>query len=638
MSKMITVVDSMMGTGKTTAMINKMIADESHSYIFVTIYKTEIQRIMEATNGRFCEPENKGAGKLDDLHKKLRLNRDIAMTHALLLRANDETIQLIREGNYILVLDEVLNVFQEYNEVALNNYFEMRTEQQILNKPSVGAAIANGQMHVDMDSRLVTYSWDRAKDTNSELLDILSRKGVLRWSDDTLYVEYPIEVFDAFTEIYVLTYMYEHSILAAYFGKHNYESRLISAKDCQLVDWYDDLEGRRAVLSLLKIYMGVANKIGAKNNAFSVSWSKAAAKDLTTFQKILSSMETFKKCVKAIKEYTMITTSKDDVVYNKFKKAGYAGYTLPSSAIKDAIASSICEHDKWSDSVRYYEEKLSRGDELDSVEAQEYKMLLEFGEPHVKSEKEFELFVSCTARATNMYRNRKYLMYMINRFLSPDVIHYFQHFGVTINEGMWAVSEMLQWIFRSQIRDGKPVNIFIPSYRMRYWLFRWANTTEEQYIKDVLGITAYRTVMYNDENAEDSLRGRPAVERPANWNEVIAQLEKKEITATRAIELTGVKKTTFYKLREQDQELQFCSPPVNNGNNLAPKTKQGRPAVALPENWDEVMIQLHSKKITAKKAMELTGLKKDKFYEFKKQYEQSEVEEDCDESKNENQL
>lgn len=566
MNKIVNVVDSMMGTGKTTAMINKMIEDETQNYIFVTIYKTEIQRVIRDTNGRFCEPENKGSGKLDDLHKKLQLSKDIAMTHALLLRATEETIQLIRDGNYILVLDEVLNVFQEYNEVAVNNYFEMSTAQQTLNKPSVSSAILNGQMQVDMDSRVVTYTWDEAKDTNGELLDVLSKQGSLRWSDDLLFVEYPISVFDAFSEIYVLTYMYEHSILAAYFYKHQYKAQYWSAKDCQLVEWYDDLEGRRAMLKLINVYVGVANKIGSQRNAFSVTWLRNLVKSDAEFQRLLNSITTFNKNVKAVKEYMMITTSKDENVYRKFQSAGLAGYTLPSSEREKRIADSQKASDKWYESVKYYEDKIAAGDVLDSVEIQEYKTLLDFGEPHIREEKEFELFVSCTMRATNMYRQRKYLIYLINRYMKPEILTYFKHFGYEIDEDKWAVSEMLQWIFRGQIRDGKPVDIYIPSSRMRRCLFEWAGMTEAEYIRDVLGIQSYRSVMRTYEET-------------------------------------------------------------------TPETKKGRPAVALPENWDEVMAQLQAKQITARKAMELTGLKKDKFYEFKKEYENQMLKENDDESK-----
>ena len=42
--------------------------------------------------------------------------------------------------------------------------------------------------------------------------------------------------------------------------------------------------------------------------------------------------------------------------------------------------------------------------------------------------------------------------------------------------------------------------------------------------------------------------GRPKAQKPDNWNEVVASWKSGEITAVKAMELTGTKKTTFYKL------------------------------------------------------------------------------------------
>jgi DNA invertase Pin-like site-specific DNA recombinase len=42
--------------------------------------------------------------------------------------------------------------------------------------------------------------------------------------------------------------------------------------------------------------------------------------------------------------------------------------------------------------------------------------------------------------------------------------------------------------------------------------------------------------------------GRPAIQKPDNWTEVVEQWRKGQITAKKAMELTGVKRTTFYKL------------------------------------------------------------------------------------------
>lgn len=42
--------------------------------------------------------------------------------------------------------------------------------------------------------------------------------------------------------------------------------------------------------------------------------------------------------------------------------------------------------------------------------------------------------------------------------------------------------------------------------------------------------------------------GRPKAKKPENWDSVIAEWQAGKITATKAIELTGTKRTTFYKL------------------------------------------------------------------------------------------
>lgn len=52
--------------------------------------------------------------------------------------------------------------------------------------------------------------------------------------------------------------------------------------------------------------------------------------------------------------------------------------------------------------------------------------------------------------------------------------------------------------------------------------------------------------------------GRPKAQKPSNWNEVIELWHNGEITTVKAMELTGLKKTTFYKLlKQQDQPAAF---------------------------------------------------------------------------------
>ena len=82
-------------------------------------------------------------------------------------------------------------------------------------------------------------------------------------------------------------------------------------------------------------------------------------------------------------------------------------------------------------------------------------------------------FVDCSARATNEYRHKKNLAYLCNRYYSPVIKNFFIDKGVIIDEDEWALSELIQWMFRSSIREQKNINIYIPSKRMRDLLMKW---------------------------------------------------------------------------------------------------------------------------------------------------------------------
>ena len=86
-------------------------------------------------------------------------------------------------------------------------------------------------------------------------------------------------------------------------------------------------------------------------------------------------------------------------------------------------------------------------------------------------------FLQLAARATNEYRNRSCLAYMVNRFVDPNLSKFFATKNIYVNTDEFALAEMLQWIWRSCIRDDKPIEIYIPSRRMRELLVGWIEST-----------------------------------------------------------------------------------------------------------------------------------------------------------------
>ena len=94
-----------------------------------------------------------------------------------------------------------------------------------------------------------------------------------------------------------------------------------------------------------------------------------------------------------------------------------------------------------------------------------------------RSDRSQTTFVACNCRATEEYKDRYNLAYLVDRNLNPGLIRFFAQEGIYIDQNAWALSEMIQWIFRSRIRDGsaedRSINIYIPSARMRRLLKGW---------------------------------------------------------------------------------------------------------------------------------------------------------------------
>ncbi len=55
--------------------------------------------------------------------------------------------------------------------------------------------------------------------------------------------------------------------------------------------------------------------------------------------------------------------------------------------------------------------------------------------------------------------------------MDPFYKHFFGKKGIKLDINQYALSEMLQWIFRSAIRNNQEITIYIPSERMRNLLF-----------------------------------------------------------------------------------------------------------------------------------------------------------------------
>lgn len=88
-------------------------------------------------------------------------------------------------------------------------------------------------------------------------------------------------------------------------------------------------------------------------------------------------------------------------------------------------------------------------------------------------------FLTFNAKATNEYRKRDCLVYIANLFMNVNEKKFYQKYGINVDENIYALSIMVQWIWRSAIRDGEEVYLYIPSKRMRTLLKNWIEKTSK---------------------------------------------------------------------------------------------------------------------------------------------------------------
>ena len=97
----------------------------------------------------------------------------------------------------------------------------------------------------------------------------------------------------------------------------------------------------------------------------------------------------------------------------------------------------------------------------------------------IKSKGYTKSFLSFNTRATNEYKDRHYLMYVVNLFMNVGEKLFYKQNGIETDDDEYALSMMVQWIWRSAIREGEQIHIYIPSRRMRELLKEWINDTME---------------------------------------------------------------------------------------------------------------------------------------------------------------
>lgn len=393
----IKVIDSIMGSGKTSWAIQQMNNDTKNKYIYITPFLDEVKRIKETCQSRrFYEPKNLGKGKLNSLHELLAEGKNIASTHSLFRMANPVTKELLQSDNYILILDEVMDVIEKLD----------------LTKDDLRTIIENDKL-AHMEDDFLIWDKDDYDGRYNDVKAMCENRSVVIINDKALFWNFPVEIFEMFKEVYVMTYIFDAQIQKYYYDFHgiNYEYFQVNNKDNKYYLESKSKESDYTIRENLKDKINILtndkiNNIGDSHYALSSSWFKQD-KNRPLFRVLKNNVGNYfnnkNKCKAKFKLWTT--------------------YLHGVSSIK--------------------------------------------GKGYTKG------FIPINTRATNQYSHTNILVHCANIFLHPDIEHFFSKRNIKVNEDLYALSELLQWIWRSAIRNDENISLYIPSKRMRRLLIQW---------------------------------------------------------------------------------------------------------------------------------------------------------------------
>lgn len=395
----VNIVDAIMGAGKTQSIMNHINQTDGH-YLVITPFLDEITRYRE-----YCRSKNFKTPKFEDRHTKLDSlkqlmgkGENIVSTHALFQKFDTELIDICRAQNYTLIMDEVANVVDEY--------YLTKQDLDILKKDYVD---------IDPDTKQLRWRKEHANyrgkfDNEKRLCELGS---LVCYGDNLMVWLFPIETFNSFRNIYILTYLFNVQLQKYYYDYYNLQYKYWSVAGDSLENYhlipYDEAKrySNYDYSSLIHICDSPKlNMIGDRASDLSKSWYERN-KSNGSMKVLKNNLSNFFRHIR--------TDSASDNIWTAFK---------------------------------------------------EYKEILK-GKGYTKG------FLPLNSRATNEYRERTSVAYPVNRYMNPFVRNFFATNNIHVDEDGYALSEMLQFIWRSAIRDGHEIWVYIPSIRMRTLLEKW---------------------------------------------------------------------------------------------------------------------------------------------------------------------
>lgn len=447
---MINVVDAIMGSGKTQAAITFIREHPDRPVLYITPYIAEIERIQQSCpEGRIKTPQmlrrdGRVRSKSAHLMELLESGCNVGTTHAMLKRIPDEIIAVVKKNDYTIILDEALDVFS--SEKFCIDDLKAMVDLGYLVKTDCGYKRSDKEYSGAAFKRIINMA------TSSDLMSAVE-------GDKYYFTSYWASSCKAIAEVrdvYILTYMFEYQDLRYYFDLNGIRYGYKGVHHDEATGRYSFCELSEAttpgyvnhIADTLHIYYGN----GTKEDELRMNSYRAPGENKSGPQSRTSmSVGWYTKNAEAAQKELKALLS----TYFRSRTRGVSYKQKMWSTFEHGIAGGgvDCYDDEFTNLNKGGREKGARS-------------LL--SDP--KWRKHFTVF---NMRASNKYREKTVLAYMVNIFANPAKKRCLEQYDLRYDEDGYALSVMLQWIWRSAIRDGKEITIWVPSERMRTILENW---------------------------------------------------------------------------------------------------------------------------------------------------------------------
>lgn len=423
------VVDSIMGAGKSTECFNWINKNPSDKYIYVSPMLSEVSKDgrihREVLGTEFISPDvdEDNKTKIEHLTKLLDSGCNIACTHALYLSMTNEHFKTIEKHGYILLLDEEIEVIKTYGVYSTSDIKYLIDKKEITVDEKDGAITWIGEHESVEDFDHKYFKLKNLCDKKSVYLNngMTAKKNVL-------VSHIPIKLLTSAKRVIVITYMFEGSVLDCFL-----KLKGIKTKPCV------DIVPKKKLTP--KYYRDLITLVPPNKKIVDLQMSNTWWKNLK---------ESDKKSVASISNF----------IKNTAKAYGIKSNEIIWTCPKDNA---------------YKKSENSKAIKLNPTGYVQYKT----------EDKEYvHNWLSVHTRATNDYDDKIMVAHCYNRYPLQPIKVYLQSCGFPIDEKRYAVSSLLQFVWRSRIRKEQPIILLIASQRMCELFCAWLKGEFDKPISD----------------------------------------------------------------------------------------------------------------------------------------------------------